>query len=473
MLAVLVLASGRAHAFHTIFDFAIDRFAADGNMLGPVGGAPDFVDEFDGTSTTNWYTPYGTSTVHDGRLHVQSPGQHFPGPDGLTLDFTEVASRYPEHGISKGAGDFTATAVFDAQIPPEGHFYHFTIYTFGGGTYFNELFGVDIQTLNGVSLIQQHLVILDLTQGIYQTVQTEGQVITADDLGSQVHLRVHYDDATGTIVSAFSLDDGVTFQSPFTPAPIFTLGRTLGQFILGADPCISAGPTTTTTTTTGATTTTDGVTTTTTSGSSTTSTLPLGSCHRTDCTQGKNRVDLRVRGSTQALKWLWRGDATTPSELGAPDQPDGAAYALCVEDGNGNVLFHDEVSPAGTCGTHPCWKVDASGARFRQTVAPGVRSLRIRAGSSTSITPRAQACPCRRRCPSPFSSRTRTAPAGAPSSTRAHACAARRPASVRRRLDARQRKRPKRRSTTTSDAGSTSRSHATPVIIVSPVRIEK
>jgi hypothetical protein len=380
---LLALVPGRARAFHTVFDFAIDRFFADGNTLGPVGGSPDYVDEFNGTTADNWYTPYGTSTVHDGRLHVQSPGMHFPGPDGLTLDLTEVSSHV---SVAKGAGDFTATAVFDGQIPPEGHFYHFTIYTYGGGQYFNELFGVDIQTLGGVSRIEQHLVVLDLSHGVYQTVQTEGQVITADDLGSQVHFRVHYDDATATIVSAFSLDDGVTFQSPFTPAPIFTLGRTYGQFILGADPHISPGPTTTTTTTIASTTTTDSVTaTTTTSGSSTTSTLPLGSCRRTDCRQGKNRVDLRVRGKIQSLTWLWRGGPTTPSELGEPNLGDGAAYALCIEDGTGNVLFHDDLPPAGTCGKRPCWSVDASGARFRQTAAPGVRTLRIRAGSTTSI----------------------------------------------------------------------------------------
>src|SRR5262245_49218319 len=118
-LGALLLARP-AGAFHTVFDFAIDHFEADGNALGPFDGSPDFVDDFDFVSGL-WYTAYGTSSVSGGRLHVKNPGQHYPGPDGTSLDFTEVAG---QRLVFHGSGDFSATAVFDAQIPPEGHFYH-------------------------------------------------------------------------------------------------------------------------------------------------------------------------------------------------------------------------------------------------------------------------------------------------------------------------------------------------------------
>src|SRR6185436_14910725 len=144
--AAALLLAGSARAFHTVFDFTIDRFEVDGNTFGPHDGTLDWVDDFNGTSTSNWYTPYGTSSVSGGRLQVRSPGEHYPGPDGTTLDFTEVASASQ---VSKALGSFTATAIFDPIIPPEGHFYHFTLYTFGGEQYFNELFGIDIHTSGG------------------------------------------------------------------------------------------------------------------------------------------------------------------------------------------------------------------------------------------------------------------------------------------------------------------------------------
>src|SRR6185295_6335859 len=233
-----------ASGFHTVFDFTIDRFEADGNSHGPLGGELGFVDDFNDPALPDWYTPFGTSSVSGGRLHVQSPGRHLPGPDGLALDLTEVASR---PNVYKGGGDFIATAIFDPVIPPDQHFYHFTMYTYGGPTYFNELFGIDIHSLDGVTIVEQHLVELDLTIPVYRTVQTESQVVTAHDITGQIYFRVAYDDTAGTVVSSFSVDGGNTFQSPFSPAPIMTEGRNYAQYILGADPRVSTVTSTSTT----------------------------------------------------------------------------------------------------------------------------------------------------------------------------------------------------------------------------------
>ena len=332
-LSALLLAQPAA-AFHTVFDFSIDRFEADGNMLGALDGSPDLVDEFDAPSS-DWYTAYGTSSVSGGRLHVQNPGEHFPGPDGTTLDFTEVAG---QRHVGTGHGDFTATAVFDAQIPPEGHFYHFTLYTFGGGLYFNELFGVDIQTLNGVTRIEQHLVILNLSAGIYSTVQTEGRTITADDLGAQVHFRVTYDDDTATMVSAFSLDGGVTSRARSRPrrsspraAPPVSSSSVPTRSPPRARPRRRAR-------------------------------RPrppsrprprrrraaLGSCERTDCLEASlNRLRMRLESDRQvAGVGVKRGPSATMADVGDPTSTDGPRYALCVRDGSGTLILRDEISPA-------------------------------------------------------------------------------------------------------------------------------
>src|SRR5262249_13850823 len=91
--------------------------------------------------------------------------------------------------------------------------------------------------------------------GKYETVNVASQPITAADLTGQLHLRLDYDAAAGTIHSSFSTDGGVTFQAPFPSVPIFTEGRHSAQLIIGADPR-TGGVTTSTTITTQTTTTT-------------------------------------------------------------------------------------------------------------------------------------------------------------------------------------------------------------------------
>lgn len=340
-LGISVLVFGLATpaaAFHTVFDFTIDRFEADGNTFGTADGVPDLVDDFNG-SLANWYTPYGTSSVSGGRLHVQSPGEHLPGPDGLALDLTEVAS---SGSLQKGYGNFTATAIFDPVIPPDQHFYHFTIYTYGGGTYFNELFGIDIHTIDGATIVEQHLVELDISHGVYQTLETESQVITAADLTGQIYFRLAYDDTAGTIVSSFSLDGGVTFHSPFSPAVILTQGRNLAQYILGADPRLPKANASTTTTIT--------------TPSTTTTTLAPSPCARTLCNAaGKSRLEVRGRRSGQLLRWAWlQGEAVSRDELGNPLSGD-TAYAVCLRDDTGAPVYEGDLAPGKG------WKATRSG----------------------------------------------------------------------------------------------------------------
>lgn len=349
---VLVAFVTPAAGFHTVFDFTIDRFEADGNLHGPLGGPIGFVDDFDDPALANWYTPFGTSSVSGGRLHVQSPGRHLPGPDGLALDLTEVASHT---FVQKGSGDFVATAIFDPVIPPDQHFYHFTLYTYGGPTYFNELFGVDIHTLNGATIIEQHLVELDLTVPVYRTVQTESQVVTANDVTGQIYFRVAYNDTAGTVVSSFSLDGGNTFHSPFSAAPIMTQGRNLAQYILGADPRVSTATTTTTT-----------------PAPTTTTTLAAGACARLACDEAlASRLDLRLKSTGSLLQSVWRqGTAVSPDDLGNPLAGGDTGYTVCLRQGSGPLLF-DRYLPAGAT-----WKTSKNGFRY----ADGTVSMAVTSG---------------------------------------------------------------------------------------------
>ena len=364
LLACLVVLLGIARpvfGFHTVFDYTVTRFQVDGNRFGAFDGTPDFVDEF--VDHGNWVTPYGTSEIGGGRMHVESPGTHVPGPDGLVLDLTEnVCTRY----VTKGSGSFTATAVFDPIVPPEQHFYHFTLYTLGNGSYFNELFGVDIHTVDGVTRVEQHLVVLDLSHGIYQTVQATGQDVDPAEITGPIHFRLAYDDAAGTIASSFSLDGGTTFQAPFASAPIFTLGRTTGEFLLGADPRVTA---TTTTTTPGVTT--------------TTTTLDWRACPGGQCkTAPGNGLNLRKTGG---VAWTWRKGRPFPAgDLGDPRAT--TSYAMCIRDGSGALIYQSQMYGGPGCGQGTagpsCWKpVTANGLQYHLPRGPRAR---VSAGGKTS-----------------------------------------------------------------------------------------
>jgi hypothetical protein len=374
--ATLLLLARPLFAFHTVFDFTVDRFEVDGNAFGPLDGQPDLVNDFD-SQMYPWFTAYGTSSLSGGRLHVQSPGRHFPGPDGTTLDLTEVVTT---QYLSKTAGDFVATAVFDPIVPPEGHFYHFTVYTFGGGaTYFSEIFGLDIHTMGGETRIEQHLVVLDLANAVYQTVTTEGRTVTAAELTDQMHFRVAYDGASSTIRSSFSLDGGATFESPFSSVPIFTEGRTAAQFLLGADPHVSATSTTSSTSSTT-------VVPTTTVAPTTTTTLPFGTCERTDCVQAsQGGLAVRSGPTRRTIVWSWRRGPLMPlASLGDPTAADGATYAICIRSDAG-LVFRQEVAPSGTCAGRPCWRAlgDRGFAYKNARASDAVSVLRVLASGRT------------------------------------------------------------------------------------------
>ncbi|MGH7893833.1 MAG: hypothetical protein ACREQL_04145, partial [Candidatus Binatia bacterium] len=114
-----------------------------------------------------------------------------------------------------------------------------------------------------------------------------------------------------------------------------------------------------------------------------TTTLPLGSCERLDCTAApRSRLDVRVRDRGQALAWSWRRGPSLPmAMLGQPTLVGGTRYALCVRDGAGGLVFHDELDAGGSCDAQPCWRsVGTSGFAYHNTTATNaLTSLRLKA----------------------------------------------------------------------------------------------
>src|SRR5512147_2059258 len=103
--ALLFVLPSPAAAFHTIFDYTVDRVEVDGGPYGSADEIPDFVDEFDnGTLDPDFTVSAGTARVADGLLHLTNPGTHIPF--GAGVDVSEVAGTALLHD---GGGDFTIT----------------------------------------------------------------------------------------------------------------------------------------------------------------------------------------------------------------------------------------------------------------------------------------------------------------------------------------------------------------------------
>jgi hypothetical protein len=111
-----------AGASHTVFDFAVDRFTADGNSFGHV------VEEFDGPWPEGFVHQFGTAYTRDGFLHLTNPATHNLNLlRGTLLDISDV---YTATVVERALGSFTVTAAWAPTPLAYGNYIHTTLYTF-------------------------------------------------------------------------------------------------------------------------------------------------------------------------------------------------------------------------------------------------------------------------------------------------------------------------------------------------------
>jgi hypothetical protein len=229
-VAAFLVAVAPVRAHHTVFDYRVNRFEADGNGFGPADGVLDFVDEFDdGVLAPSWAVVSGTATESGGQLHLTSPGTHYSA-----YDLSEAVTTTT---IADGGGNFTVDSVWEGA-PKVGDFVHMTLFLNGGPTNGSwEFFGILIQHSadQGLQIVQHH--------GFgFSPSEVEAVPLASSAIVGPIRLRIVFDDATNQATTAYSLDGGTTFASPFAGVPVFD-GPTSGMVLLGADP--QAGPNTT------------------------------------------------------------------------------------------------------------------------------------------------------------------------------------------------------------------------------------
>lgn len=232
-----------ALAEHTVFDYAVERFTASGNVFGSsADSAFAFVDEFDdGVLGPTFGHLFGTTVEQDGALHLRNPGTHFSLNLPWTLDQSDVNSTSAL--VREGHGDGVYRTVWAPVAVGVNHYLHMT---FWAGS---EIVGLALTNFDetisnlydppypmGLQMTAHHerFVNFGLTG-----VSLEHHAIAAAP--GPIVFELAYDDATRTVTVGFSVDGGNTFDRTFTPMPIgFTAGSQTGATILvGADPYLT------------------------------------------------------------------------------------------------------------------------------------------------------------------------------------------------------------------------------------------
>jgi len=217
MALLLVPTAGRALTFSS----SVQRFEADGNVYGSADGVFDLVDEFDsGTLAPNWHILLGSAEESGGVLRLHNPGVVEP----LVGLIQEISAVEGEVELGNGDGNFTITSYWDpAPLPTNGQFF-FQLYGIGATV---EAEGFTVNNLDaataaaagapvGYSIGRERVFPLGGDPPVQDYLSIDPSTITGP-----VVLKMTFDDATDLLTCSFSLDGGLTFQTPFAPIQAF------------------------------------------------------------------------------------------------------------------------------------------------------------------------------------------------------------------------------------------------------------
>jgi hypothetical protein len=164
----------------------------------------------------------GTVAEAGGVVHLQSPGTSVSIPNVTPVPFETSAVISHQPMIQFGAGDATLRMVVPQQKIGANDAVNFLLSSTAGAslyyvgvsiTNFNSGIADRLHTTPGLSILS-HQAAINYLIGNQQEV-LEDQPISAGDVTGPIVLELRYDDATHTVLGAFSLDGGTTFAAPF------------------------------------------------------------------------------------------------------------------------------------------------------------------------------------------------------------------------------------------------------------------
>jgi hypothetical protein len=332
LLALLMSVGGPVGAAE-IYDYAIDRFEADGNVHGPLDGTPDLVENFDdGTMGPTFQPIAGTSVESGGALHLQSPGASvsIPGVTPTSFETSAVTASGWLTSLQVGSGDMDVRIVMPPQPIGGNDGVNLLIQSieddrlyYAGVSIVN--FDGDLAARNqppvtpGLAILS-HQEVISFQTGNQQLV-LEDASIQATSITGDIVLALHYDDATHSVTATYSLDGGTTFAGAFAPLPIETSSGTATFYIASV-------------------------------------------AHAGECPAGAGVESLRLRGlgrpgySGLALK----------ASVGGNELPYGTLRIVVADDGNGGGPVFDVLLPdsaAAKCDPRDGWSYGAGRRKYK------------------------------------------------------------------------------------------------------------
>jgi hypothetical protein len=236
----LAFALAGTPALADTYDYAIDRFEADGNLHGPSDGVPDVVEEFDDGVMGPLFGPItGSSGESGGALHLHSPGLvvGIPGVTLTTFETSAVTTGGPAF-LQVGSGDLTLRIAVPEQAIAGNDGVNLLLASYGDGIYYS---GISLVNFNsalaerpnppmtpGVSILS-HQEEINLTGN--QQLVFEHQPIDLSTVSWPLVLELRYDDSSELVTTAYSLDGGASFATPFTALPLESADGTATVYV--------------------------------------------------------------------------------------------------------------------------------------------------------------------------------------------------------------------------------------------------
>jgi hypothetical protein len=366
----------------TVFSYQLDSFEVSAPFL-PGGHV---IDEFDDGVLEPWVTNgFGTAVEADGVVTFSNPAvaDSWAPFRLVTLHRSDIFAP-PTFAVQAGQGSFEATSIWLTPPEPPSGFYGLALTYIVPGTWNNETmsgtlrtysvftsnlseglataFADGIPTPGGLAIGQVTGLVDGVGPGNLDTEEQleffpQSSLIDPFSVTGPIVLKLIYDDNVQEISTAFSVDGGTTYVSPFPPLSVaLPTGTGAANFDLIADPPTLVG----------------------------------------DCPEAPascltaQKHSLKIKDGK--LKWKWNKGTSTflPEDFGIPVDGGGNSYSLCIYDdvaGTPVLRMGAKVGADDTCGPlgdATCWKSTVKGGGYKKKNGnvDGVTKVKLKGGEA-------------------------------------------------------------------------------------------